>query len=90
MKYSDLNQELQEEIMASNLAFSFACQALAKITDLSPESWANKLGLAASKQVNDMPDAEINDFIRQTELLREQVRQETGGTSAVVQWEIKR
>jgi hypothetical protein len=90
MKYSDLNQELKQEIFANNLAFSFACQSLAQITGLSPESWATKLGLAASQQVNDMPDAEINDFIRQTELLREQVRQETGGTSAVVNWSLKR
>jgi hypothetical protein len=90
MNYSDLNQELKEEIFANNLAFSYACNALAKVAGMTAESWAKMLAMAASEEVNNLPDEVINKFIKHVEDTRERVRTETGGISTVGVWEYKR
>jgi hypothetical protein len=89
MNYSDLNQELKEEIFANNLAFTRACQFLAKTTGMTAESWAKMLAMAASEEVNSLPDEVINNFIKHVEDTRERVRTETGGISTIGAWEMK-
>jgi hypothetical protein len=69
--YQHLALDIQEEVLANSIAFSMACQTLAKMTGLSVGAFVQQFSQYANDAVDSMTDFTVREAVENLDKLRE-------------------